>query len=165
MFLKEGTREYHIIYNGHEHFCTHTYKSVTSNDFMEDVYEYLLDQFGSKLIKDGTDVSYDEDVMEQYIWIHLAEESAEKEIENISASLEQQFENHWRLQRVPTLLTLVKQQLNRNKVLAYAISDFQERRGVVETQTALDVFSMTFYNIFICGITLLLFNYQIQYRK
>lgn len=137
--LKDGSKEYHILYDEQEHFCTYTYKNVTSTDFMEDVYEYIQEHFENKLIEHGIDRSYCEDSMEQYIWIHLAESVAVKDITDISECLEKQFETSWRLQQIPTLLTLVKQQLNKKKVLAYAVSDYQKRHGVVETQNALHI--------------------------
>jgi len=138
--LKEGTEEYHICYEipGDYNF-TYTYKSVTSNYFMEDVYEHILDNFEDKLIQHGHETKYDEEGPEDYVWVHVNKDSAKKDIASIVDSLEAQYNSKWRFQRIPTLLTIVAKQLNRRQVLAYAVSDFQRRRGLVETQNALHV--------------------------
>lgn len=141
MFLKEGTEEYHIYYDIYEDYSfTYTYKNVTSNDFIDDVLEYLLDKFEDKLLKYGTDTRYSEDGAENYIWIHVDKDSAKQNLTDILDALEKQFDSHWRFQRIPTLIKLVQNKLNISKVLAYAVSDFQRRRGVVETQDILHVF-------------------------
>jgi hypothetical protein len=139
-FLGDDTQEYHIYFNKYEDYSfTYTYKIVTSNSFMEDVYKYILDNFEDKLITHGNDTRYDEDGVEEYIWVHVNKDSAKKDITSILHSLEAQYLSYWRFQRIPTLLTIVQKQLDINLVLAYAVSDFQRRRGLVETQNILHV--------------------------
>lgn len=139
-FLKEGSKEYHIHFDIYEDYSfIYTYKSVTSNHFMKDVYRYVIDNFQDKLIEYGNDTRYDEDGVKDYIWVHLNEDTAEKDIANILECLEAQFMSKWRFQRIPKLLTIVQQHLNTHKILAYAVSDFQKRHGVDETQNVLHV--------------------------
>lgn len=151
--LKEGTEEYHIyydIYNDDEfedYYFIQKYKSVTSKDFMEDVYKYFLELFEDKVVQHGTDERYSEDGYEKYIWIHLNKTSAEKDLKDIRGALEEQYLSKWRFQRIPTLLTIIKNQLNRREVLAYAVSDFQRRCGVVETQSILHILFNDIMNI------------------
>lgn len=142
-FLKEGSEEYHICYDVYnddqDYYFIQKYKSVTSEDFMDDVYEYILERFKDKLIEHGTDERYSEEDQEKYIWIHLNKSSAKKDIQDILDSLEEQYLSKWRFQRIPTLLTIVKNKLTRSKVLAYAVSDFQNRYGITETQNVLHI--------------------------
>ena len=138
--LRDDTQEHHIFFDIDEDYSfTSTYKTVTSSNFMEDVYKYILDNFEDKLIEHGDDTRYDDDGVIEYIWVHVNKDSAENDITVILDSLEAQYLSNWRFQRVPTLLTIIRKQLNRTQVLAYAVSDFQRRRGLVETQNILHV--------------------------
>lgn len=141
VILKEGTVEYHIYYDVYDNYSfTYDYRSATSRDFMDDVYKYMLNNCGGKLLNHGSDRNYSDDGVEDYIWVHIQKKSAEQDITSILECLEAQYLSVWRFQRIPTLLTLVRRQLKKPKVLAYAVSDFQRRCGVVKTQNVLHVF-------------------------
>lgn len=148
LFLKEGSVEYHIYFDndkaGYDFTNAYERNNPDGEEFMEDVYEYMWDLFENKLIEHGTDTNRNEDDYcgnEKYIWIHLNKSSQEKDLKDILAALEKEYHENWclQIQRVNSLLKIVKGQLGQKKVLAYAVSDFQRRKGVMETQNVLHV--------------------------
>lgn len=139
MFLAKGSEEHHIFPDLHDAFYS-AYTSNTSNAFIDDAYDFMVEMFSDKLIEHGRDEMCTEDGNISYIWVHLNKSTGKEDIKEIKDALEDKYVTVWSKYKVATLLSIIKNELEDDpKCLAYAVSDYQRRHGFEQTENTLHI--------------------------
>ncbi len=112
---------------------------IKKNRFISDVYRYIVGKYEDIVKAKGIDQCYDDGETIQYIYVHLDAKDCSNQIKTIINDLEEMYKNEWCKQRVPKLISIVTNLLENSRIIAQAVSHYQNKYSFDATQQALYV--------------------------
>ncbi len=131
-----GLTEYHIYIDASPQYVK-AFLENTGEPFTTTVYDYIANKYKNDIFFQGIESDHDHG---EFICLHFKSESAESLTTSVVTDLRNKYDNEWITHRIPSLLTMIKHNLNETPYLANAISHFQNENGFEETQCLINVY-------------------------
>ena len=136
--LGKNVKEYHVYYEVPLNF-EKAYRDHNKNRFISDVYRYIATKYEDIIQAKGIDQCYDDGETIQYVYVHLDAKDCSEQIKKIISDLEEVYKTDWCKYQVPKLVSIVSKFLENSRLIAQAVSHYQDKHGFDATQRALYV--------------------------
>jgi hypothetical protein len=138
---KQNIKEFQILFNINNEFLESYYEN-NKKTFLECVYTYIRHNYINTIRKLGIGFHYDDNMRYPHIYVHLdLNDNTNKVIQKIVDDLENQYRTNWIKFRIPKLMTLVKNQMKKDKSFQEALESYVTHHGKNDTDTLLHVYS------------------------
>lgn len=140
---KKNIKEFQIQYNVTDEFLESYYEN-NKKTFLETVYSYIHLHYPNIIKQQGINFHYNKmDVRKPHIYVHIdLNEDTNTVIKKIINDLHNEYETNWKQYRVPKLMTIIKNQINKNdETFQKALKFYQSNHNSNNTETMIHILS------------------------
>jgi hypothetical protein len=136
----KGLTEYHISLHIDNTFIQAFYDN-TQQSFFNTIYNYIAENYKVHIFYQGFDeLALEEKKHTSYIYVHFKSEIAENIVKQIVDDLNKKYYCEWRKFCIPSLFSIVNENLKNSRYLANAISHFQQQNTFEDTQYIISLY-------------------------
>ena len=132
---EKGLSEYHIQIHTDTHFLQGFYDN-TKKSYIDVVYNFINEHFDKDIFYQGKIIEPNNHL----ICLHCKSQNAEQIMKKIVNGLINQFNTNWIKQRIPSLFSIVYNELQNEQYLVKSLSNYQNKNGYETTQFMIDVY-------------------------
>lgn len=140
---KKNIKEFQIKYNVSNEFLESFYEN-NKKTFLENVYSFIHLNHSNLIKYQGIDFHYNnENIRKPHIYVHMdLNDNTNEVIKTIINDLHNEYETNWIKNRVPRLMTIIKNQIKKdNDVFQQALKSYESNHNINTTETMLHILS------------------------